>query len=183
MTEVSSGVAIFDDHAAADTAIKTLGAAGIEMKHLSVVGQGYHTDEKVIGFYNAGDRIKLWGKRGAFWGGLWGVLAGGVFVTIPVVGNVVVLGYLAATLISAIEGAVVIGGLSVLGAALASIGIPKDSVIAYETAIKANGFLIMAHGSSEEAARARIILDRLKPSRVDTHPGVVLPAAVQQAAG
>jgi hypothetical protein len=43
------------------------------MKNLSVVGKGYHTEEKVIGFYNVGDRVKFWGSRGAFWGGLWGL--------------------------------------------------------------------------------------------------------------
>jgi hypothetical protein len=42
------------------------------MKHLSVVGKGYHSEEKVVGFYNIGDRIKFWGTRGAFWGGFWG---------------------------------------------------------------------------------------------------------------
>jgi hypothetical protein len=33
------------------------------MKHLSVVGKGYNIDEKIVGFYNVGDRIKFWGKR------------------------------------------------------------------------------------------------------------------------
>ena len=75
----SNVVAVFSDHQQAETAVRKLAASGIDMKHLSVVGQGYHSDEKVVGFYNAGDRIKFWGKRGAFWGGLWGWLFGGVF--------------------------------------------------------------------------------------------------------
>ena len=60
------------------------------MRNLSVVGKGYQTDEKAVGFYNAGDRIKFWGTRG-----LWGMFFGGLFLAIPVVGHVVVLGYLA----------------------------------------------------------------------------------------
>ena len=139
------------------------------MKHLSVVGKGYHTDEKVVGFYNVGDRIKFWGKRGAFWGWLFG----GVFMMIPVVGHVVVLGYLATMVISAIEGAIVVGGLSALGAALYSSGIPTDSVLAYESAVKADGFLVMAHGPAEEVARAKAILGTLSPSRVDLHESAV----------
>ena len=63
------------------------------MKHLSVVGKGYHIDEKVTGFYNLGDRVMFWGKRGALWGGLWGLFLGGLFMTVPVVGHVIVLGY------------------------------------------------------------------------------------------
>ncbi len=169
MTDLNAVIAVFADHQGADAAIRKLADAGIDMKHLSVVGKGYHSDEKVVGFYNTGDRVKLWGKRGAFWGGLWGWLIGGVFLTIPVIGHVVVLGYLSAMVISAIEGAVVVGGLSALGAALYSSGIPKDSVIAYESAVKADGFLVMAHGPADEMARAKAILGTLGPSRVDLH--------------
>lgn len=175
-------IAVFADHQAVETAVKKLADAGIEMKHLSVVGKGYHTDEKVVGFYNAGNRIKFWGKRGAFWGGLWGWLFGGVFMFVPVVGHVVVLGYLATVVISAIEGAVVVGGLSALGAALYSSGIPKDSVVAYETAIKAHQFLVMAHGPAGEMARAKGILSTLDPSRVDLHASPIVPESVKQTA-
>ena len=78
-------------------------------------------------------------------------------MTIPFVGHVVVLGYLATVLISGIENAVVVGGLGALGAALYSAGIPKDSVIKYETAVKEDSFLVMARGSAEEVARAKAI--------------------------
>ena len=169
MTEPNSVVAVFADHQAAEAAVKKLASEGIDMKHLSVVGKGYHTDEKVVGFYNTGDRVKFWGTNGAFWGGLWGWLAGGVFITAPVAGPVVVVGYLAAVVISAIEGAIVVGGLSALGAALFSIGIPKNSVVAYETDVKADNFLVMARGPAEEMVRAKAILAVLGPTRIDQH--------------
>jgi hypothetical protein len=164
-------IAVFADHKAAETAVKKLTEAGFEMKNLSIVGKGYHTDEKVVGFYNAGDRIKFWGTRGAFWGGLWGMFFGGLFLTIPVVGHVVVLGYLASMAIYGIENAIVVGGMSALGAALYGIGVPKDSVIQYETALKADSFLVMAHGAAEEVARAKTILGTANPSRLDVHAG------------
>lgn len=182
MTEPNSVIAVFADHQGAEAAVKKLADAGIDMKNLSVVGKGYHTDEKVVGFYNTGDRIEFWGKRGAFWGALWGWLFGGVFMFIPVVGHVVVLGYLAAAVISAVEGAVVVGGLTALGAALYSIGIPKDSVVAYETAIKADGFLVMAHGPAEEMARAKAILGSLNPSSVDLHESHIAAESAKQMA-
>ena len=96
---------------------------------------------------------------------------GGLFMTIPVVGHVVVLGYLAAMAIYGIENAVMVGGLSALGAALYGIGVPKDSVLQYETAVKADSFLVMAHGPADEVARAKVILGTLKPSRLDVHVG------------
>lgn len=165
-------IAVFTDHHAAETTVKQLTAAGFEMKNLSVVGKGYHTEEKVVGFYNVGDRIKFWGTRGAFWGGLWGLFFGGLFMVIPVVGHVIVLGYLAVVALSGIESAVVVGGLSALGAALYSIGVPKDSVLQYEAAVKADGFLVMAHGTAAEMARAKAILGTANPSRLDLHKGV-----------
>jgi hypothetical protein len=169
MTDNNAVIAVFTDHQAAEAAVKKLVDAGIDMKHLSVVGKGYHTDEKAVGFYNIGDRMKFWGARGAFWGGLWGWLFGGVLMFVPVVGHVVVLGYLASLVVSAVEGAVVVGSLGALGAALYGSGIPKDSVIAYETAIKSDGFLVTAHGPVEEMARAKAVLGTVSATQVDVH--------------
>jgi len=163
-----TAVAVFADHKGAETAIKKLTEDGFKMKNLSVVGKGYHSDEKVVGFYNAGDRIKFWGTRGAFWGGLWGLFFGGLFLTTPF-GPVVALGYLATILIAAVENAVVVGGFSAIGAAIYSMGIPKDSVIQYEADVKADSFIVMAHGTAEEVARAKAILAPLKPSRLNLH--------------
>jgi len=50
---------------------------------------------------------------------------------------VLIVGYLAAVIISGIENAVIVGALGALGAALYSVGIPKDSVLQYESDIKA----------------------------------------------
>jgi len=74
-------IAVFAEHQQAETAIKQLAADGFEMKNLSVVGKGYHTEEKVVGFYNIGDRMKFWGTRGAAWGGLWGLQGHSVLIT------------------------------------------------------------------------------------------------------
>lgn len=181
MDTTNSVVAVFDDHIAAETAVKNLAAGGFEMKNLSVVGKGFHTEEKVVGFYNIGDRVKFWGARGAFWGGLWGLFFGGLFLTLPLTGPVIVVGYLSTVVIAAIENAVVIGGLSALGAALYSIGIPEDSVVQYEGDLKADGYLVMARGSTAEVDRAKAILAAASAKRVDVHaaetPAAPVPAA------
>ena len=72
----------------------------------------------------------------------------------------------------ALQGAVVVGGASALGAALFSIGLPRDSVIQYEEALKANGFLVVAHGPAEEMARAKAILETANATRLDHHEDV-----------
>nr|WP_316656160.1 hypothetical protein [uncultured Gellertiella sp.] len=171
MSITDSVIAVFPDHDSAETAIKNLTNAGFGMKQLSLVGKGYHTEEKVVGFYTVGDHVAFWGSRGAFWGGFWGLFFGGAMLTIPLVGQVIVLGTLAAMVVSALEGAVIVGGLSGLAAALYSLGVPKDSVIAYETAIRTDGFLVMAHGTTEDIERARAILHATGPSTLDVHAG------------
>lgn len=106
-----------------------------------------------------------------------GPVFGGLFLTIPIVGHVIFLGYIAAAALSAAEGAVVVGGLSALGAALSSLGIPKDSVLKYETAIKADGFLVMAHGTATDMARAKGILGSVHPSSIEHHSATSLSVA------
>src|SRR5271156_5307769 len=132
MPNVDSVVAIYDTHEQAEHAIKELQQAGIDMKSLSIAARNTHTDEHVVGYYNTGDRMKYWGKVGAFWGGFWGLLFGSAMFAIPGIGPILVAGPLVAWIVGALEGAVVVGGVSAVGAGLVSIGVPKDSVIKYD---------------------------------------------------
>jgi len=159
-TKTCSTVATYGAHTAAEAAIKELQQSGFDMKKLSIVGRDYHTDEHVVGYYNVGDRMKAWGKIGAFWGWIWGCLFGSAFFFIPGIGPLVVAGPLVVWIVGALESTVVMGGLSAIGAGLFSLGIPKDSILKYETALKTDHFLVIAHGSAEEVARARDILSR-----------------------
>jgi hypothetical protein len=172
ISQQNAVVAVYKRHQDAEDAIHKLARGGFDMKHYSIVGQGYHSEEKVVGFYNTEDRVKFWGKNGAFWGGMWSLFFGGIFLTIPMVGPVMVVGHLAAMVVAAVEGALVFGGLSALGAALFSLGIPKDSVIQYEQAIKTDGYLILGHGSADEIAKSKAILESSNPTRIDLHENV-----------
>ena len=169
MTKNNAIVATFSDHTRAEDAVRKLAQGGLDIKHFSIIGKGYHKDEQVLGFYNAGDRMLSWGGTGAFWGGLWGVFFGGIMLTVPVAGPVIVLGNLAAVVFGALEGAVLFGGLGALGGALSSLGIPKDSIIQYVETLKSDGFLIIAHGPTDEMARAKSILDTMTPTQLDVH--------------
>jgi uncharacterized membrane protein len=163
-------VAVYDQHTQAENAVKALQRAGFDMKRISIIGKDYETEEHVIGFLNAGDRAKIFGKYGAFWGGLMGVLFGSAMMFIPVLGHIVVLGPLAAMLFSGLQGAVVVGGVSALAGALTSIGIPKDSVLRYETALKANKFILVLHGDNQEISRAQEVLKFSGLSSFEHHP-------------
>jgi len=139
------------------------------MTKLSIVGRDYHTEENVVGYYNTGDRMKAWGKSGAFWGGLWGMLFGSAFFFVPVIGPIVVAGPLVAWIVGALEGAAVVGGLSVLGAALVGIGIPKDSALKYETELQAGRFVLIVHGTRAEIDRAHSLLELTQHQGLTAH--------------
>jgi len=169
MSEVNAVVAIYDTHTGAEEAVKELQRAGIDMRTLSIVGKDSHADEQVIGYYNNGDRMKYWGKAGAFWGGFWGLLFGSAFFAIPGLGAVLVAGPVVAWIVGALEGAVVVGGLSAIGAGLYGMGIPKDSVLQYELALKTDKFLLMVHGTTPEVEKARQIIENTQPVNVTVH--------------
>jgi hypothetical protein len=178
MTDTNAVIAVYENHSGAEAAVKELQKSGFDMKKLSVVGKDYHTEEHVVGYYNAGDRMKYWGKWGAFWGGFWGLLFGAAFFWVPAVGPVLVGGPLVAWIVAGLENAALVGGLSALGAGLYSIGIPKNSVVEYEAAVKAGKYVVVAHGTAAQAAKAREILNSSKPAQVTDH---VLEPAMQTA--
>jgi hypothetical protein len=169
MSKNDAVVAIYKSHIEAEVAVKELQRSGFDMKKLSIVGRDYHTDENVVGYYNVGDRMKVWGKTGAFWGGIWGLLFGSAFFLVPGVGPLLIAGPLVGWIVGALEGAVVVGGLSAIGACLYGLGIPKDSIIQYETALKIGKYVVIAHGSSLETAQARKLINRTMPETLDDH--------------
>src|SRR5580700_6439382 len=148
MSTQNSVVAIYPTRTEADAAVKELQRGGVDMRKLSIVGKGYHTDEHAVGYYNTGDRMKYWGKVGAFWGGFWGLLFGSAFFMIPGLGPILAAGPVVAWIVGALEGAAVVGGFSALGAGLYSMGVPKDSIVKYEAAIKTDQFLLIAQGTA-----------------------------------
>ena len=169
MSKENSVVAIYQTHTGAEEAVKELQRGGVDMHKLSIVGKGYHTDEQVVGYYNTGDRMKYWGKVGAFWGGFWGLLFGSALFIIPGLGPILAAGPVVAWIVAGLEGAVEVGALGALGAGLYSIGIPKDSIVRYETALKTDQFLLIVHGTAAEVAQARDIIKTTNPVEFSLH--------------
>jgi uncharacterized membrane protein len=165
----STMIAVYDTHLEAENAVRELQRSGFDMRNLSIVGKDYQKEEEVVGYYNMGDRMKAWGKTGAFWGGLWGLMFGSAFFFIPGIGPLLAAGPLVGWIVGALESAAVVGGLSALGAGLYSIGIPKDSVIEYEAKIKADKFIIIAHGPAQEMVKGKDTLARTKHQGIKEH--------------
>jgi len=174
MSNKNCVAAIYDTHDQAEEAVKELQQFGVDMKSLSIVGRGTHTDEHVVGYYTAGDRMMYWGKTGAFWGGFWGLLFGSGLFLVPGLGPILAAGPIVAWIVAALEGAVIVGGVSAIGAGLISMGIPKDSVLKYDVALKTDKYVLVVHGTPEEVNKAKIVIASTKQSHYAVYGQPVL---------
>jgi uncharacterized membrane protein len=174
MNSKNSVAAIYDTHEQAEHAVKELQESGVNMKSLSIVGRDTHTEEHVVGYYTAGDRMKYWGGVGAFWGGFWGLLFGSGLFFIPGLGPILAAGPIVAWIVAGLEGAVAVGGVSAIGAGLVSIGIPKDSVLKYDVALKTDKYVLVVHGTPEEVEKAKYIVAGSEHSHYAVYGDAVL---------
>jgi hypothetical protein len=160
LTQTDQLLAEFETHLEAERAIRDLNQAGIPFENISIIGRDYQSQDQPIGYITMGDRVIAWSKLGAFWGGIWGILYGSAMIVIPGVGPVVFAGWLVTTLAGIAEGAFLGAGLGTVGAALASIGVKRESAIAYDSAVKAGKFILVMRGTREEVGRAKTELDK-----------------------
>lgn len=49
------------------------------------------------------------------------------------------------------------------------MGIPKDSILQYETALTTGKFVLIAHGSAMETAQGQKIIDATNPEASEAH--------------
>jgi len=151
-------IAVNASHDGAEAAVKALGKAGFDMAKVSVLGKGYRAERQALGFYTLGDRVRAWGAAGGFWSVVWGLLLGSAVFVMPPIGLVAAAGPITLALVAALEGAAVVGGVSAISAALASLGVPHDRAVGYEADIAADRFLVIVHGTQEDVVIAREIL-------------------------
>lgn len=139
-------------------AIDRLGDCGFDLKNLSVVGRDCHNEDQVFGYYSGAGSVRYWGRYGTFWTTVWNTLSGWAFFSVPGIGPVLVAGPLGAWIVAALDNAAIFGGLSAMGAGLYSIGISRRSILVCEAALRADRYLVIAHGAAGDVANARQVL-------------------------
>ena len=174
MTSNISSVAIFKSHAESEAAIKELRHADFGMRKLSLIGRDDHTDEHVLGYYNTGAPMIYWGKQGAFWDGIRGWLSGSAFFFILCTGPLLFARPSVGCLVGALEGAAIVGGMNALGDGHYRMGLPKDSIVQYETALRTDKYVVIAHGAATEVARAREITSSNYPESREDHQSTAM---------
>jgi uncharacterized membrane protein len=170
-------VAVYRNEVEAKDTLERLMDMNCPMDMISVLGQVHASGDDTLGIYhlNVGDRIQAWGKYGAFWGGLWGVLLGaaGLFI-IPGLGPVAAAGFIVETLVTgAAVGVSTIAGaaaLSQLAIAFHRSGIADEKILTLHQAIQDGKYVLMLRGTELEVAQWREIFKLSNPLNIDDFP-------------
>jgi len=156
-------VGIYSNEARAQQLVEKLIREDYPMDQISLLSRAGGAGDDMLGvtYHDTGERMKVWGKHGAFWGAIWGLLAGasGMFV-LPGLGALLVAGPIVEVLGAAIAGAAVAGGtmagaaaVSHLASALHRMGIPEDELAQIEAAIQAGQYVVILHCTPEESEK------------------------------
>ena len=160
MSVNNATLTVFKSEVDAEAAIRQLARDGYDLSKVSMVGRdvdgavpfGGHVGDNVRG----GSLVMV----GASWGGIRAMLVGSGFLLVPGIGPLIVAGPLL-TLIVRWMGAVVgPDKLSAMVAGLDELGIPTDSILRCEAALKSGKVILIAEGSAMAMILAREVFRR-----------------------
>ena len=169
MSQESSVIGIYAHIDKAEEAVRQLGQGGFPIQHVSIIAKDLGTEKKIHGFVTSCDVARGAARTGAWVGGIFGLLVGAAFLWVPGVGPLIVAGSLASAMLGGVEGAVAGAATAGVFGWLASLGISKQHILKYEESVKAGKYLVIAHGTPEEAEKARAILAQTGATEVNAH--------------
>jgi hypothetical protein len=176
MTQHCATVALFADHLQTEAGVRALQQGGFDLKKLSIIGKNYHREEHVTGVIDRGDGARYWGRFGALWSRLDGVLGSSALLLFPGVGQVVILG----PLVSHVAGGLAGADKAALAGTFSLLGLPAPAVQRYERAVRAGRFALIAHGPQHDVQVAYRLLESARAVELHEHTEgdpVFLPAA------
>ncbi|SCZ57111.1 hypothetical protein [Thiohalomonas denitrificans] len=173
-------IARFAEPDRASGAVEALIEHDYPMDMISMLGRPAAVGDDPLGIYyrTSGERMRGWGKLGAFWGGIWGLLAGaaGLFV-VPGLGFIAAAGPVVDALAGAAAGAAGGGGamagagaVSHLATAMRSAGVPEQELDRLHTAIENGEYVLMLRCRRAECERYRPVLEEACVDEVYEHP-------------
>ena len=164
-----SVVGVYDTLGRAEAAVRALDAGQFPVNQISILAKDIQDEKKVHGYVTACDVSKAGAKTGAWVGGIFGLLVGAAFLWVPGVGPMIIAGSLTAALAGGAEGALVGAAAGGVLSGLAAWGIGKKHIIKYEETVKVGKYVVVAHGSEADVAKAQAILHDTGAAEVDVH--------------
>ena len=173
-------IAVFSEQLTAQRAVERLIEKDAPMDSISILGRAGASGDDPLGIYygGVGERVKAWGAHGAFWGGLWGLLAGaaGLFV-VPGLGAILAAGPVVEAIAGALAGATLTSGVmagaaavSELAIALHRMGVPKERLAALQRAVEQGRYVVLVRCAPREVERWRQVIGWAKPDELDDFP-------------
>jgi len=147
-------ISIYTDPDAVEQALGELQTVDYDLRQVSVIAAGCHGMDHPVGLYRIDDHNRFLGQQDSFWSGLWHRLGGSAFFWEPDFGPLAVAGPIVNMMVHGLEGVEIGTGFSLPGTALFIIGVPRGSINEYEQAIRAEKFLLLFHGESQDVERA-----------------------------
>ena len=164
-----SVVGVYDTLGRAEAAVRALDAGQFPVNQISILAKDIQDEKKVHGYVTACDVSASGAKTGAWVGGIFGLLVGAAFLWVPGVGPMIVAGSLTAALAGGAEGALLGAATGGILSGLAAWGIGKQHILKYEETVKAGKYVVVAHGSPEQVARAEDILKGTGAAELTPH--------------
>lgn len=164
ITDTSGGerllVALYAQETGAEKALRRLADADFPMDMVSVLGHGQTSGDDLLGLYypSPGERMRGWGRAGAFWGGLWGLLTGaaGMFL-VPGVGPLLAAGPIVEMFVAGLAGAGLTGGVMAGAAAVTQLavalhrsGVPEERLDELHKALVDGDYLVMLRTGGDD---------------------------------
>ena len=153
-------VEVFDSYEVAANNVNKLIDGGVLKKYISVIGKGEQKEQNEFEYKKNTDNMIFWGEQGAFWGGLWGLLMGGILFWTPGVGPILATGQILSAIAGMTGGAVMFGAAGAMTAWFVELGIEKSLAIKYGEMIKENKILVIVHGDKDAVEIAKKVLNK-----------------------
>jgi len=168
MSKKSTCVLLYSNHKNLEQDVNALQTRSFDMKAVSIVGKVQQHEIHATGLYITGGQIRYQGNQDSFWNALWIRLSGAGFFLLPDLGVLLAAGPIAHLLTNEYAGIDVGSGLSVLGQAFSSIGIPVDSIRQYEESVNSEKLMLIIHGLHSDVEFACQLLHS-KTQQVTVH--------------
>ncbi|WP_457744654.1 hypothetical protein [Sulfurimonas sp.] len=152
-------VRIYDKYDDAYADVKNLMDRGVLKKYISVIGRaeeekaGEYEEEKSL------DKLVFWGEQGAFWGGLWGLLAGGTLLAVPGFGPLAATGQIMSAVAGMLGGAAIFGTTGAMTAWFADRGVEDSLAQKYSKYLEDGKIMLIVHESTDAVEMAEKILN------------------------
>jgi hypothetical protein len=174
ITVNNATLTVYNSQVDAEAAVRQLARSGYDLGKVSMVGRDADSDARVGGYLNEDGRGISSASVGVAWGGIRGMLVGSGFLLVPGVGSLLVAGPLLTWVVRSLGAVVGPDKLGALAVALNEIGIPKDSILRCEAALKSGKVLLIVEGSAMAMILAREVFRRTPVEVIERH--VRLPA-------